>query len=149
MPSFPAPRAAMPAVSSDVLQDQVAHHLTPHGSDGVRTPLSGVVDLHALKERQYGTVLTTVEERLVQARYSLLSMLVAGIYFGGLVGHWLVDLSTWTAIAWWVGPLVLVSAYALYSAHQTLRLIRHLSEARALLEVLHERGRAEGPAPSA
>jgi len=147
MLSLPVPRAAMPAVSSDALEDQVARHLTPHGSDGVRTALSGVVDLRALEERQYGAVLTTVDERLVQARHSLLSMLVAGIYFGSLVGHWLVDLSTWTAIAWWVGPLILVSVYALYSAHQTLRLIRHLSEARALLEVLHERMRAEDSTP--
>jgi hypothetical protein len=139
----------MPAVSSDVLQDQVVRHLAPHGSDGVRAALSGVVDLHALEERRYGAVLTTVDERLVQARYSLLSMLVAGIYFGSLVGHWLVDLSTWTAIAWWVGPLGLVSAYALYSVHQTLRLIRHLSEARSLLEVLHDRMRAEDSAPPA
>jgi len=136
----------MPTVQTDTIQSQVARHLDPHGSEGARTALAGVVDLHALEERRYGEVLATVDERLSQARYSLLSMLVAGIYFGLLVGFWLVNGSSWEAIAVWAVPVVLVSTYALYATHQTVRLIRHLSEARALLLLLRDRTVA-GDAP--
>ncbi len=126
----------MPAIQTDTIQSRVARRLDPHGSKGARTALSGVVDLEALEERQYQDVLAAVDERLSQARYSLLSMLVAGIYFGLLVGFWLVNGSTWGAIALWVVPVLLVTAYGLYATHQTVLQIRHLSEARALLQLL-------------
>ena len=126
----------MPAVQTDAIESRLARQLAPHGSDGVRAALSGVVDLDSLKKRQYEDVLETVDQRLSEARYSLLSMLVAGIYFGLLVGFWLVNGSTWGTIALWVIPVLLVTAYGLYSTHQTVRQIRHLSEARALLRLL-------------
>lgn len=126
----------MSAIQTDTIQSRVARRLDPHGSEGARAALSGVVDLEALEKRQYQDVLAAVDERLSQARYSLLSMLVAGIYFGLLVGFWLVDGSTWGAIALWAVPTLLVTTYGLYATHQTVLEIRHLSEARALLRLL-------------
>jgi len=135
-PTFVQRTSPMPAVQTDTIQSRVAHRLDPHGSEGARAALSGVVDLEALEERQYQDVLAAVDERLSQARYSLLSMLVAGIYFGLLVGFWLVDGSTWGAVALWAVPVLLVTTYGLYATHQTVLQIRHLSEARALLRLL-------------
>ena len=126
----------MPAVQTDAIESRLARQLAPHGSEGVRAALSGVVDLDSLEKRQYEDVLDTVDQRLSEARYSLLSMLVAGIYFGLLVGFWLVDGSTWGTIALWALPVLAVTAYGLYSTHQIVRQIRHLSEARALLRLL-------------
>ncbi|MCS3676585.1 hypothetical protein GGP72_000482 [Salinibacter ruber] len=126
----------MPAIDPDALESQVAQRLDPHGSDGVQSALSGVVDLEALEERRYGEVLGAIDQRLTQSRYSLLSMVVAGIYFGLLVGLWLVDGSTWSRIALWLAPTLLVAVYGLYATHQTVRQIRHLSETRALLQIL-------------
>lgn len=134
----------MPAVQTDTIQSRVARQLDPHGSDGVRAALSGVIDLDALQEHRYKEVLGTVDERLTQARYSLLSMLVAGIYFGALVGFWLVDGTTWGSLALWIVPLSLVTVYGLYATHQTIRQIRHLSEARALLQLLIEHSQDRG-----
>lgn len=133
----------MSAVQTDTIQSRIVRQLDPHGSEGARAALSGVVDLQALEERRYEDVLSSVDERLSQARYSLLSMLVAGIYFGVLVGFWLVDGSTWGTIALWGIPVLLVTTYGLYATHQTARQIRHLSEARALLQLLMDQSTAE------
>lgn len=138
----------MSGVQTDSIQSRIAHQLDPHGSEGARTALSGVVDLEALEERQYEDVLTTVDERLSQARYSLLSMLIAGIYFGLLVGFWLIDGSSWNNLVLWILPIFLVTTYALYSTHQTIRQIRHLSEARALIRLLLDQ-HSEGSNPEA
>ena len=129
----------MSAVQTDTIQSRVSRQLDPHGSEGARTALSGVVDLEALDDRRYGEVLAAVDDRLSQARYSLLSMLAAGIYFGLLVGFWLVNGSTWGAIARWALPVLLVTTYGLYATHRAIRRIRHLSEARALLHLLRDR----------
>mgnify|MGYP006306877189 CR=1 FL=1 len=126
----------MGAVQTDTIQSRVNRQLDPHGSEGARAALSGVVDLEALEDRRYDEVLAAVDERLSEARYSLLSMLTAGIYFGLLVGLWLVDSSTWGSIAMWAVPVLLVTTYGLYATHQTIRQIRHLSEARALVQLL-------------
>lgn len=128
----------MSTVQTDAIQSRIAQRLNPHGSDGAQAALDGVVDLDALREHRYEEVLGTVDERLTQARYSLLSMLASGIYFGVLVGFWLVDSSTWGNIALWAVPLSLVTVYGLYATHQTVHQIRHLSEARALLRLLTE-----------
>lgn len=128
----------MPALSPDLLQRQVLDRLAPHGSEGVRTELAGVVDLEALDDEQYGDVLSSVDSRLSTAQYSLISMLVAGIYFGILVGHWLFTLSGWTPALWWVVPVLLVTIYAVYSSYHTIREIHELSEARVLLQMLEQ-----------
>lgn len=133
----------MSAVQTDTIQSRVARQLDPHGSEGVQAALSGVVDLEALEEERYGAVLSAIDDRLSQARYSLISMLVAGIYFGLLVGFWLVEGATWGAIALWAVPALLVTLYGAYAAHQTVLEIRHLSEARALLRLLMDRASAE------
>lgn len=136
----------MSAIQTDHIKSQVTRQLDPHGSEGARTALSGVVDLKALEEQQYEEVLSTVDERLSQARYSLLSMLVAGIYFGLLVGFWLVDGSSWGSIALWGVPVLLVTIYGTYATHQTVLQIRHLAEARALLQLLMDTS-TEGDRP--
>jgi hypothetical protein len=81
-----------------------------------------------------------VNSRLSTARYSLISMLIAGIYFGLLVGHWLVSLSTWSLLGRWLIPVLLVTIYAAYSSYQTIRELHELSEAKALLQVLSRNG---------
>jgi hypothetical protein len=126
----------MASPSPDRLQSRVYDRLATHGSEGVRASLVGVVDLEALRDRRYDTVLESVEARLSAAQYSLMSMLVAGIYFGLLVGHWLVSLSSWGLIVRWIVPVLLVTIYAGYSSYHTIREIHDLSAARALLRVL-------------
>jgi hypothetical protein len=126
----------MSSLSPTVLQTRVLNVLAPHGSEGLRASMAGVVDLDALEEERYGEVLESVDSRLSTAQYSLISMLVAGIYFGLLVGHWLFTLTGGPRVFWWVVPVGLVTTYAVYSSYQTIREIHQLSEARALLQVL-------------
>lgn len=133
------------ALSPDHLQSRVHDRLAAHGSEGLRASLAGVVDLEALQERRYETVLESVEARLSSAQYSLMSMLVAGIYFGLLVGYWLMSLSSWGLVLRWLVPVLLVTVYAGYSSYQTLREMHDLAEARALLRVL-SRSRSPDPA---
>jgi len=128
----------MSSVPSNVLRTGVTDRLAPHGSEGLRTELAGVVDLEALEEERYEEVLESVDARLSTAQYSLISMLVAGIYFGLLVGTWLVSIASWTHVLRWGLPVLLVTIYAVYSSYQTIREIRELSEARSLLRMLAE-----------
>lgn len=123
---------------SDAIQARVVDQLSPHGSEGARAALTHVIDLEALEHERYGAVLDTVNARLSRARYSLISMLVAGIYFGLLVGYWLVDFSSWSSILQWSIPALLVTIYGVYASHQTILQIRQLSEARSLLHLLLE-----------
>lgn len=126
----------MSSPSSHSLRSRVLDRLTPHGSEGVRTELAGVVDLEALEEGRYEDVLESVDSRLSTAQYSLISMLVAGIYFGLLVGHWLFTLASWTLVLQWLIPVGLVTVYAVYSSYHTIAELRDLAEARALLHAL-------------
>lgn len=128
----------MSSTQPDTIQSQLIDRLSPHGAEGVRTTFSGVVDLEALRDRRYEDVLDAIDDRLFRARYSLISMLVAAIYFGLLVGFWLVDFSSWSSILRWTLPAGLVTAYGAYTSHQTILQIRQLSEARALLDLLKE-----------
>jgi hypothetical protein len=132
----------MSSLSPNVLQARVLDRLAPHGSEGLRASLAGVVDLDALEEERYGEVLDSVDSRLSTAQYSLISMLVAGIYFGLLVGHWLFTLTAGPRAFWWAVPVLLVTTYAVYSSYHTIREIRELSEARSLLRVLSRDGSA-------
>jgi hypothetical protein len=127
----------MSPLSPETLQSRVNDRLASRGSDGVRSGLAGVVDLEALETERYGEVLESVDTRLSTARYSLVSMLVAGIYFGLLVGHWLISLSSWAHVLRWTVPVLLVTIYAVYSAYHTIREIHELSEARVLLALLN------------
>lgn len=124
--------------SSNKLHTLVHDRLSPHGSTDLRTHLASVVDLDALENREYKQVAESVDNRLSTAHYSLVSMLVAGIYFGVLVGTWLVGGDSWQQVLLWAIPVSLVTLYAVYAVHQTLREIHHLSEARSLLHVLTE-----------
>lgn len=126
----------MSSSSSRVLQSRVVDRLSAHGSDGIRSDLAGVVDLDALNDQRYDDVLESVDSRLSTAQYSLISMLVAGIYFGLLVGDLLFSLTSWSLTLRWLIPVALVTTYATYSSYHTIREIHELSEARALLCVL-------------
>lgn len=123
----------------DALHDRVRNHLAPHGRTGLRARLSGVIDLEALENQQYEDVLEAVDHRLSTVRYSMISMLVAGIYFGLVIGTWLVGFSSWAALVQWAVPTAMVTVYAVYSTHQSLGELYHLSAARALLQVLVNR----------
>ena len=126
----------MASVSASRLRSRVTDRLAPHGSDGVRATLSGVVDLEALEEERYREVLESVDARLSTAQYSLVSMLVAGIYFGLLAGSWLMSTASWVLIARWSIPVFLVTIYGVHTSYQTIQEIRQLSEARSLLHTL-------------
>jgi hypothetical protein len=65
-------------------------------------------------------------------------MLVAGIYFGLLVGSWLMTTASWVLAARWIVPVLLITTYAIYASYQTIQEIRELSEARSLLHTLEE-----------
>lgn len=132
-----APSVMSPS-RSETIQARVVDQLSPHGSEGARAALTHVIDLEALEHGRYHEVLETVNARLSRARYSLISMLVAGIYFGLLVGFWLMDFSSWMVILQWSIPAVLVTIYGVYASYQTIVQIRQLSEARALLHLLLE-----------
>lgn len=137
----------MSTLSPRTLQSHVLDRLAAHGSEGIRSELAGVVDLQALEEERYDEVLESVNSRLSTARYSLISMLIAGIYFGLLVGHWLVSLSTWPLVFRWFIPVLLVTIYAAYSSYHTIRELHELSEARALLQVLSRNGSPNSQEP--
>lgn len=126
----------MPASRSEAIQARVVDQLSPHGSEGARAALTHVIDLEALEHERYEDVLETVDARLSRARYSIISMLVAGIYFGLLVGFWLVEFDSWMGILKWSVPALLVTIYGAYASYQTILQIRQLSEARALLHLL-------------
>lgn len=115
------------------LQSRVIDRLSAHGSEGLRAGLAGVVDLEALEQERYAEVLESVDSRLTTAQFSLISMLVAGIYFGLLVGSWLISFETWGLIIRWALPVLLVTIYAMSASYQTIQEIRQLSEARSLL----------------
>lgn len=126
----------MSSIPTNRLQSRVTDRLAPHGSGGLRSSLAGVVDLEALEQEHYEDVIDSVEARLSTAQYSIVSMLVAGIYFGLLVGWWLMDNTSWASIARWSIPVLLVTIYGIYASYQTLQEIRQLSEARSLLLTL-------------
>lgn len=134
----------MSATPTDAIWTQVADRLAVHTKEGAQASLVGIVDEEDLEEERYGEVLESVEDRLSQARFSLISMIVSGIYFGLLVGLWLVDFSTWSRIAQWSVPVLLVMTYGIYSTHQTASQIRQLSEARMLLLLLIEEAPSGG-----
>lgn len=94
--------------------------------------------MDAVEEQQYEPALKAIDDRLSQKRLSLVSMVVSGIYFGLLVGFWLVDFSSWPSILVWILPVGLVTIYAGYSSHLTVRQIHQLSEAHILLQLLVE-----------
>lgn len=122
--------------SSSSLQSRVLDRLSPHGTEGLRASLAGVIDLDALEQEQYDKVLESVDTRLTTAQFSLISMLVAGIYFGTLVGSWLLSFETWGLIVRWALPVLLVTIYAVVASYQTINEIRDLSEARVLITTL-------------
>lgn len=128
----------MSSVPADTLRSRVTDRLAPHGSGGLRASLAGVVDLEALEDERYDEVLESVENRLSTAQYSIVSMLVAGIYFGLLVGSWLMTTASWGLAARWIVPVLLITTYAIYASYQTIQEIRELSEARSLLYTLEE-----------
>ena len=128
----------MSSVPTDTLRSRVTDRLAPHGSGGLRASLAGVVDLEALEDERYDEVLESVENRLSTAQYSIVSMLVAGIYFGLLVGSGLVSTASWGLTARWLVPVLLITTYAIYASYQTIQEIRELSEARSLLYTLEE-----------
>lgn len=128
----------MASIPVSSLRSRVTDRLSPHGRGGLRASLAGVVDLDALEENRYEDVLGSVEARLSTAQYSLVSMLVAGIYFGLLVGSWLMSTASWLLVARWAIPLFLITGYGVYASYQTIQEIRELSEARSLLRTLED-----------
>ena len=63
-------------------------------------------------------------------------MLLAGIYFGLLIGHNLFALGSTEEILWWALPVLLVSIYAIVTATHLCQRIETLGEAKALVRAL-------------
>jgi hypothetical protein len=100
---------------------------------GLRPSHIGYLVPEAFQDARYADLLPALDARLSRIRYSLISMLLAGIYFGLLVGHWLFSTATWQGIAGWAVPVGLVGVYAVVTARNMLRRMRHLHETRAVL----------------
>jgi len=96
----------------------------------------GYLDPGAFDEERFNALLPALDARASRIYYSLISMLLAGIYFGLLVGHWLFTTSTWAGIAGWVLPVGLVGLYAIVTAHNMLRRLKRLHETRSVLHAL-------------
>lgn len=122
--------------SSRSLSEYARSLLDREDNAGLRPSHAGYLDPNAFQDARYTDLLPALDARLSRLRYSLISMLLAGIYFGLLVGHWLLVTSTWQGIALWVLPVGLVCLYAVVTARSMFRRMRHLHETRAVLRAL-------------
>lgn len=125
----------MPAASRPLLA-HARSLLDRETNDGLRASHVGYLDPDAFQDARYADLLPALDARASRYRYSLVSMLLAGIYFGLLVGHWLLSLVTWQAVASWMLPVGLVCLYAVVTARNMLNRLRQLHETRAVIETL-------------
>lgn len=125
----------MPASLSS-LEAHVLDHIDPSDNDGYRPQHLGYLDFAAFEDGNYGALLPALDARIANVRYSLVSMLLAGIYFGLVMGHWLFATEPWTAVAGWAVPVVVVSLYAIVTARNQFQRLQRLHEARAVVEAL-------------
>lgn len=134
----------MPA-SSHLLTARALDLLDHDDEEGFRTSHLEQFDFSAFEEGRYGELVQDLEDRLSRERYSVISMLLAGIYFGLLMGHWLLDTSSWLLIARWAIPVGLVAVYAIVTARNILNRIERLSQAQALVHALADDASAPSP----
>ena len=125
----------MPA-SSSPLRRYARSLLDREDNAGLKPSHVGYLDPYAFDEDRFDTLLPALDARVSRIHYSLISMLLAGIYFGLLVGHWLFHTSTWMGIAGWALPVGLVGLYAIVTARNMLRRLNRLHETRAVLHAL-------------
>lgn len=148
-----APRPLIPffgrvdpmSASSHLLTARALDLLDHNDEEGFRTSHLEQFDFSAFEEGRYGELVQDLEDRLSRERYSVISMLLAGIYFGLLMGHWLLDTSSWLLIARWAIPVGLVAVYAVVTARNILNRIERLSQAQALVHALDDHDSARPP----
>ncbi len=130
------------ASSRASLETLTLDRIDPSDNDGYKPQHLGHLDFEAFESGQYGALLPALDARITNIHYSLVSMLLAGIYFGLVMGHWLFAAQPWSAVVTWAVPVVIVSGYALITVRNQFRRLRRLHEARALVEALVARSSA-------
>ena len=128
----------MPA-SSDPLAAQVRARIDATDNDGYKTTHAGYLDFDAFDNGRPEALLPALDARVADTRLSLLSMMLSGIYFGLLVGYWLMNMSSWGAIAGWAVPVGLVGLYAVITSRNLFRRLQRLHEAHALVDAMAQR----------
>lgn len=128
--SMPAPES----IHDDPVRQRAQSLLQHYDNDDFNADHLGYLDREAIDDGEFRSVPAALDARMERDRYSLLSMLLAGIYFGLLVGHYLFSTGSTEAILWWLVPVLLVSAYAVVTATNLLRRLQELSRIKALVE---------------
>jgi hypothetical protein len=131
---------------SDPVRSRAATLLKRHDNDDYKAQHVGYLDHEAIAEGEFDAVPPALDARIERDRYSLIAMMLTGIYFGLVLGHFLFSLTTIREILWWLVPVVLVSVYAIVTANSFLDRICELSKAKALVQVINEQ--SEHPAGS-
>lgn len=130
----------MPAPdSNDPVRSRAEDLLRRYDNEDFKADHLGYLDHDAIGDGEFDTVASALEARMERDRYSLISMLLAGIYFGLLMGANLFATGSTAAILWWLVPVLLVSVYAIVTATSLLHRLQELSRAKALVEALTAR----------
>jgi hypothetical protein len=127
---------AFMSASLSSLEAHALKRIGPSDNDGYRPNHLGYLDFEAFEDGEYTALLPALDARITNVHYSLVSMLLAAIYFGLVVGHWLFATAPWTAVAGWAVPVGIVSLYAIITARNQFRRLQRLHEARAVVESL-------------
>lgn len=131
----------MPA--PDSVDDPVRAHaerlLQRYDNEDFKSDHLGYLDHDAISDGRLGPAASALDARMERDRYSLISMLLAGIYFGLLIGANLFATHSTAAILWWVLPVLLVSAYAIVTATNILHRLQELARTKAVVEALTTR----------
>ncbi len=123
------------------LRSQVTARLREHDNDDYKAQHVGYLDPKSIENGEFDRVTRALDSRMERDRYSLISMLLAGIYFGLLIGHNLFSTGSVEEILWWALPVLLVSIYAIVTASSICRRLAELAEAKALVRALDDRPR--------
>jgi hypothetical protein len=131
-------------MASDSVRSRATTLLRQYDNDDFKEQHLGYIDHDAIEDGNFDGVARALDARIERDRYSLISMLLAGIYFGLLVGHNMFSTATTTQVLWWAVPVLLVSIYAVVTANNLFRRLQELSRARALVESLDAEVGVEG-----
>jgi hypothetical protein len=139
--------------SPSPIQERALDLLDRDDEDGFRSAHLEHFDFEAFDEGRYADVVVALDGRITQVRYSIISMMLAAIYFGLIVGMYLVGPTSGWGMLRWLGPVVLVSLYAIVTGQNMLDRIERLTTARGLVAALAaerdlNRSAAEESAPS-
>jgi hypothetical protein len=141
-----SPDSPTSGASSSPIQDRALDLLDRNDEDGFRSAHLEHFDFDAFDEGRYADVVVALDGRITQVRYSIISMMLAAIYFGLIVGTYLVGSTSGWGMLRWLGPVLLVSIYAVVTGQSMLDRIERLTTARGLVAALAAK---RDPDPSA